>query len=561
MKRKSRTIMGTPHSVNSPAPTQSSGEPVIPLPFDILEEIFLNLPPHQVVCVCRLVCRQWKDVADSECFWRERCRREGYRLHDASKVPSDWRLLYFLYKKRRNLLKNPRADAEFQGWVILENGGDMWKIEGLMVQHSNPEVQKNFVTSYRLCRKEQLINLEKEGYSPSFMDKFQPHIRISDWYAPRWDCGSTYVISVQLLNYKKKILQHFNPEPVVFPQWNDQQWHQMVHVFKDYGTGVRYIRFIHGGQDTQLWAGWYGIRVTESCVEIFPNFDTYQDDLFQMRRASMGETFSSKLPVCRNSPSSKSGWDSTEPTFNIPLDILEEIYLNLPAHLVVCVCRLVCHYWKDVADSESLWRERCRREGYAVRESSKSPSDWRLFYFMCKKRKNLIKNPRGEDELRGWRILRNGGDGWRIERPMAPHPNKEIQTNFVTSFHMCTKSQLIDLVEEGYSQALLDEVQPHIRVSDWYAPRCDCEYNMSVKLLHRNKSVSQEFSPGTLHLCEQDNQRWKQMIHVFKDYGPGVRYVYFEHGGKDSVYWAGWYGIRLTETSIELYPQLYEPNN
>lgn len=48
----------------------------------------------------------------------------------------------------------------------------------------------------------------------------------------------------------------------------------MVHVFKDYGPGVRYICFTHGGKDTQFWAGWYGIRVTESCVEVCHELDT-----------------------------------------------------------------------------------------------------------------------------------------------------------------------------------------------------------------------------------------------------------------------------------------------
>lgn len=49
---------------------------------------------------------------------------------------------------------------------------------------------------------------------------------------------------------------------------------QMTHVFKNYGPGVRYICFTHGGKDTQFWKGWYGIRVTESCVEICPAKDT-----------------------------------------------------------------------------------------------------------------------------------------------------------------------------------------------------------------------------------------------------------------------------------------------
>ncbi|KTG05347.1 hypothetical protein cypCar_00013626 [Cyprinus carpio] len=34
----------------------------------------------------------------------------------------------------------------------------------------------------------------------------------------------------------------------------------MTHVFKDYGPGVRFIAFTMR-EDTQFWAGWYGIRV------------------------------------------------------------------------------------------------------------------------------------------------------------------------------------------------------------------------------------------------------------------------------------------------------------
>uniref|UniRef100_A0A1A7XTK8 F-box protein 6 n=2 Tax=Iconisemion striatum TaxID=60296 RepID=A0A1A7XTK8_9TELE len=273
MKRRNRS-MGTKHSTSSSAPESCSNQAIFYLPPDILEEIFLDLPPDHVVCVNRLVCRQWKEVADQESFWRERCRREGYHPHGASKVPSDWRQFYFLCKKRRNLLKNPRGEDEFQCWALTQNNGDRWKIEESMVPHPNEAVQKNFVTSYGMCFKEQTIDLKHEGYNPSFMDEFQPPIRVSDWYAPRWDCGSEYTISVQLLDEGKNVAQEFCPDTVYFPQWNDQAWNQMTHVFQNYGPGVRYIRFVHGGKDTQYWAGWFGIRVTDSCVEVCPALDS-----------------------------------------------------------------------------------------------------------------------------------------------------------------------------------------------------------------------------------------------------------------------------------------------
>uniref|UniRef100_A0A8C1YJX1 FBA domain-containing protein n=1 Tax=Cyprinus carpio TaxID=7962 RepID=A0A8C1YJX1_CYPCA len=87
-------------------------------------------------------------------------------------------------------------------------------------------------------------------------------------YAPRFDCGCQYEICVELLDQRKKPICTFQPEKVFFEQWNDEPWCQMTHVFKDYGPGVRFIRFTHGGVDTQFWSGWFGIRVTNSSVEI-----------------------------------------------------------------------------------------------------------------------------------------------------------------------------------------------------------------------------------------------------------------------------------------------------
>ncbi|GAA6082411.1 F-box only protein 6-like isoform X4, partial [Tachysurus ichikawai] len=186
----------------------SESRPVWPtLPLAIIEEILLNLPGQQVICVCRLVCSEWKSVVDSNAFWRKRCRREGLKSLTIHKVPRHWQMFYFLCKKRRNLLKNPNADEGFAGWKIEENGGDGWIKDCNFVPHPDETVTKCFVTSYGQCIKSQLINLEEEGYSPAIMDEIQPDIVISDWYAPRWDCGSEYQIQVELLNRQKRTVQ------------------------------------------------------------------------------------------------------------------------------------------------------------------------------------------------------------------------------------------------------------------------------------------------------------------------------------------------------------------
>lgn len=105
-------------------------------------------------------------------------------------------------------------------WEVTANGGDRWSAEGLLFPHPNEEIQNNFVTSYqwvgakwwtssfmndpnsalatflrilantsdicRKCMKSQLVDLAKEGYNPSFMDDFQPDIKVSDWWAHLW---------------------------------------------------------------------------------------------------------------------------------------------------------------------------------------------------------------------------------------------------------------------------------------------------------------------------------------------------------------------------------------
>uniref|UniRef100_A0A8C1YTW1 F-box domain-containing protein n=1 Tax=Cyprinus carpio TaxID=7962 RepID=A0A8C1YTW1_CYPCA len=77
--------------------------------------ILLNLPAHQVVRVCSLVCQEWKELVDSVAHWRERCLRKEIQSCDASRPLDYWCLFYFITKKGRNLLKNPR-----------ENTGSYW---------------------------------------------------------------------------------------------------------------------------------------------------------------------------------------------------------------------------------------------------------------------------------------------------------------------------------------------------------------------------------------------------------------------------------------------------
>ena len=41
-----------------------------------------------------------------------------------------------------------------------------------------------------------------------------------------------------------------------------------------------------------------------------------------------------------------------------------------------------------------------------------------------------------------------------------------------------------------------------------------------------------------------------QVQHLFEDYGQGVRFVDFKHGGMDMQYWAGHYGPKMAAPSV-----------
>ncbi|NP_001088554.1 F-box protein 6 S homeolog [Xenopus laevis] len=243
------------------------------LPEDALLYI-LTLVPATDLIRYRHVCTVWRNLIDSPTLWKTKCLRMGYISKDCKKSPHDWKIFYHIWNLKRNLLQNPHAEDSFNSWTIEQNGGNLWKVEDLPGDCGEPfpdhQIKKYFVTSYEECKKSQLIQLKRMGYQDKLIDIVQPDIVIEDWYAPRWDCGSTYEIVVQLLSKHKKILKEFRPNVVRMESQSDAQWKQMKYIFHNYGPGVRYIYFQHGGHDTQFWAGWYGVRVTNSSVTIEP---------------------------------------------------------------------------------------------------------------------------------------------------------------------------------------------------------------------------------------------------------------------------------------------------
>ncbi|XP_048734147.1 F-box only protein 44-like isoform X1 [Ostrea edulis] len=218
---------------------------------------------------------------------------------------------------------------------------------------------------------------------------------------------------------------------------------------------------------------------------------------------------------------------------------------------------LVCKTWKRLIDSQTLWRTKCERAGYYSQSLLPNPpGDFKKYYFQNPYNRNLIKNPCAKEHFNSWEITKDGGDHFVTEdKPCGSHPLEKFTDIkgpyrcWVTSYGWCEKHQIIDLIAEGCSPAVLDEIRPEIQVSEWYAARFDCkmEYHIKVKLLDGESKVLNKWSFSDEKEAGRD---WFKVEHIFTSYPKGVRFIKFQHKGKDRQFWAGHYGSKFTMASV-----------
>lgn len=85
----------------------------------------------------------------------------------------------------------------------------------------------------------------------------------------------------------------------------------------------------------------------------------------------------------------------------LPEPLLLRVLAELPAAELVQACRLVCLRWKELVDGAPLWLLKCQQEGLVPEGGSEDERDhWQQFYFLSKRRRNLLRNPCGEGEGR-----------------------------------------------------------------------------------------------------------------------------------------------------------------
>lgn len=264
----------------------------------------------------------------------------------------------------------------------------------------------------------------------------------------------------------------------------------------------------------------------------------------------------------------------------LPLDVWVEILLRIDDSSLF-QCRLVCRTWNETINSSSFWIEKCKKNAVPLPPSATSGNfDYRRIYFKKPFGRNFIKNPDGNELLQHWTIVKDGGSGFRIEKPPKGSDKDGFPSCFATSYGACVKEQLVDLQKEGCDSWILDDLQPKIIASEWHAARFDCAstYKLYVALLKKKpvpvveegpwdngtnrdddspyrrqppQNVVAEFFQPTI-VEQWLGKAWQETTHTFENYGPGVRYVLFQSYGKDRQFWAGHYGPKMAGASLML---------
>ncbi len=160
---------------------------------------------------------------------------------------------------------------------------------------------------------------------------------------------------------------------------------------------------------------------------------------------------------------------------------------------------------------------------------------------------NLLANPGAElGNFSGWNKV-DGGSGWAVTN------NEYFRSGargFVSSYSFGTLSQEIDLAAAGYSASAMD-LQPIIDMGTWVmgygnGSRQDDPYQVKVVLRNAKRAAVATYDTG----IQNTTENWVNIAHTFRDYGVGVRYIYFELRGKDSNRRSGQYGSVFDDSSV-----------
>ncbi|TKR81055.1 hypothetical protein L596_014994 [Steinernema carpocapsae] len=259
------------------------------LPVELLEKVLARVDLETLVRSGFLVSSQWNEILTKKSFWIERARLEGADLSCFPPlslevdVPFEYWKLYYYRAFNRNLIDNHSGQHGFKDWKIVNRGySDKMKVEHPPVScEPNPtlETEYCFVTSFRLSEKTIIIDFMELGVSAEILDHYRPHIRVSEWCSHRSDCAAEYSLDAWLLDEDSDEMPDSSDTHVNYHrnmrQWDDLEWEKAEHVFTKYPQGVRKVKLVSSGQDSQFWKGHYGSKMAHASVKLEFQFDEH----------------------------------------------------------------------------------------------------------------------------------------------------------------------------------------------------------------------------------------------------------------------------------------------
>ncbi|KAE8585860.1 hypothetical protein XENTR_v10021480 [Xenopus tropicalis] len=188
--------------------------------------------------------------------WLELCDREwGLRSRQISMPDSaSWKEIYKHRPFSRNFLKSSNPEGLSTSLMPPQ-------------EPCEPPPQKQpLETLGGWCVKEQMVDLLAEGLWPELLDNYQPHIYVLDWYEDSKLHKNVYELHVKLLaDDKKTVIAQHDLTPENDMSGDPQGWNTVSHIFKAYGSGVRYVHFLHKSKDLSV-LGFHRTRVTDSSL-------------------------------------------------------------------------------------------------------------------------------------------------------------------------------------------------------------------------------------------------------------------------------------------------------
>ncbi|MFP2903504.1 phosphodiester glycosidase family protein [Pyxidicoccus sp. 3LFB2] len=499
---------------------------------------------------------------------------------------------------RTNLLKNPDAETgDLSGWTLTANGGEGWAV-------SSAAGSRVFRTSFAWNRRVQVVDLHEQGFSPQALAK-APVILVSEQFQRHY-CPDQYYLKVELLDANMAVVESWDSGVRTNTgacQWGGEQWDTLAHEFRDYDPGVRYVRWEDGGKGSEGWSGHYGVMLDKASLEVLDdNHPAYYSNLLKNPGAETGDLSGWTLTA-----NGAEGWAVSNAAgsrvFRTSFDWNRRVQVvdlwehgfspaaMAKAPLILASEQFQRHYCPDsyylkveLLDASmavvASWNSGVKTNtgacqwggeqwdelhhvftdyGPNVRyvrweDGGKDAEGWSGHYGVMLDNatllilsENLLDNPGVETgDLSGWTVTANGGAGWRVDvsaRDGIPG-NRALRT----SYDWLRRSQLVDLRARGIPEGTLDTA-PAIYVAEQFRREyCPDQYYMKVELLDANMAVLTSWNSGVRTnsgACEWGGEQWDTLTHVFTDYGPGVRYVRWEDGGKDAEGWGAHYGAYL----------------